>query len=334
MHRPGLILSVLLALSALACSAPDATLPAAPGESASLSPSPARHDPAPRLVVLGTAQDGGLPHAGCSGERCERARRDPRFARSVSSVGLVLPTGESYLFDATPDVAEQVFRLSRHRPRRDPDRPVDRNPVEGVFLTHAHIGHYLGLAQFGFEVLHSQALPVYATPRMSGFLRDNGPWEQLVRLGNIQLVESPPGEEIRLGDGVRVVPFAVPHRDEYSDTVGFRIEGPRRTAVYLPDTEPWDRWETPVETLLEGVDVAFLDGTFYSSDELPGREVSSIGHPLMVDTVERLGALEGLGVVFIHLNHSNPALTAESSERARLEAAGFRVAEEGMELPL
>ena len=291
----------------------------------------------PRLVVLGTAQDGGLPHAGCRCRRCEKARRDPAARRSVASLGLVLPTDERlFLFDATPDLPAQLERLRQTKTAPAPER-VDRGLLSGIFLTHAHMGHYLGLAQLGFEVMHTQGVPVWATPRMASFLRDNGPWSQLVRLGEIGLREMPPETTVELGDGVRVSSFLVPHRDEYADTVAYVIRGPRLSVLYVPDTEPWRTWPTRLLERLKGMDVALLDGTFFSAGELPGRDVASIGHPLIVDSLALLGAevREGrLRVLFTHLNHSNPALEVGSESRRQIEAAGFGVAEDGHELSL
>ncbi len=285
-----------------------------------------------RLRVLGIAQDGGVPHAGCTCERCERARHDPYRRTYVASVALVCD-GHAYVVDATPDFAAQLDALADVR--APPEGRVDRSPVDGVLLTHAHVGHYLGLAQLGFEVMHAEATPVLATPRMAEFLRTNAPWAQLVTKQEIALTELAPGTSVSLC-GVEVTPFAVPHRDEYSDTVGYRFAGPRSTVVYLPDTEPWERWSTPVEDALADVDTLLVDGTFFSADELPGRAPSTIGHPLMLDTIERLAprVASGLRVSFIHMNHSNPALEPSSPEHRAVLERGFTVAHQGLELPL
>ncbi|HEX9669933.1 MAG TPA: MBL fold metallo-hydrolase [Thermoanaerobaculia bacterium] len=292
---------------------------------------------APRLVVLGTVQDGGLPHVACTCVRCERARREPGFRRHVASLALHLPASDKvYLLDATPDLGEQLDEVARLRGRSAAGR-VDRAPVDGVFLTHAHVGHYLGLAFFGFETVHARRLPVWASPRMADFLRGNGPWSQLVKLENVELRALRAGEPVALEGGVSVTPLQVPHRDEYSDTLGFFVRGPRRTVLYVPDTDSWRAWARPLPELLAGVDEALLDGTFYSLDELPGRDVASIGHPLIADTMELLAPLvksRGLRVAFTHLNHSNPALEPESAARQAIAARGFRVLAEGEEIGL
>jgi pyrroloquinoline quinone biosynthesis protein B len=290
----------------------------------------------PRLLVLGTVQDGGLPHAGCACSHCERARNDHHPARLISSLAILLPDPrEIHLIDATPDVRRQ---LDRARPHRPPSAAgVDRSPVDGVFLTHAHWGHYTGLGFFGFEAIHTRKLPVRCSPSMAEFLKINGPWSQLVEFGNIQLLPFENGRSIALGQGVSVVPIRVPHRDEYADTVGFVIEGPGRRVLYIPDTDSWRTWTPQLTQIIEGVDVAILDGTFYSAAELPGRDVSTIGHPLITDTMDLLEPLlreRGLSVYFTHLNHSNPALFADTPERREIERRGFEVLSESQQIPL
>jgi pyrroloquinoline quinone biosynthesis protein B len=254
----------------------------------------------------------------------------------VAGLAIALPqSGRVYLVDATPDIRPQLDDLLDTV--YEVGEGVDRSPVDGVLLTHAHLGHYTGLAFFGYEAVHTRDLPVYCSPRMAAYLRGNQPWSRLVEIGNIQLVEIRPEEPMLLGDGVTVVPLAVPHRDELSDTLGFVIRGPSSSLLYVPDTDGWDVWDPPIEQPVEGVDVAVLDGTFYSIDELPGRDVASIGHPLIVDSMDRLDSLVRQGrtrVYFTHLNHSNPALDPAGPERERIERRGFNVLEEGQVLPL
>lgn len=251
-------------------------------------------------------------------------------------MGIIAPgAGKVYLVDATPDITEQLALLRDVR-RTTPGR-VDRAPLDGILLTHAHMGHYVGLAHLGFEVVSAKRIPVWASERMGTFLRSNGPWDQLVALENIVLHEAAPGRAILLADGIQVTPLQVPHRDEYSDTLGFVISGPTKRVLYIPDTSPWRTWSTPMERSVDGIDVALLDATFYSGRELPGRDLAQIGHPLVTDTMKRLqdrvksGTLE---VYFIHLNHSNPALDPTSEERAAIERRGFHVARVGQEFPL
>nr|NIR37970.1 MBL fold metallo-hydrolase [Actinomycetota bacterium]NIS29534.1 MBL fold metallo-hydrolase [Actinomycetota bacterium]NIU64877.1 MBL fold metallo-hydrolase [Actinomycetota bacterium]NIV86023.1 pyrroloquinoline quinone biosynthesis protein PqqB [Actinomycetota bacterium]NIW26684.1 pyrroloquinoline quinone biosynthesis protein PqqB [Actinomycetota bacterium] len=180
----------------------------------------ARPADAPYVVVLGIGQDGGYPQAGTKpGDAWAPERR-----RHATSIAVVDPrAGERWLFEATPDFRDQLHALDRVA-------PVEGVPgLAGVLLTHAHVGHYAGLIHLGHEVIAARAVPVYAMPRMREFLSANGPWDQLVRFGNIELRTLDDGVGIALNDRIRVTPFRVPHRDEYSETVGFRIQGPRRT---------------------------------------------------------------------------------------------------------
>jgi pyrroloquinoline quinone biosynthesis protein B len=250
-------------------------------------------------------------------------------------------TDHVYLVDATPDLPAQIERI--HGFHHHPEGKTDRAPVDGVLLTHAHMGHYLGLAHFGFESLNTKGIPTWASPRMAEFLRTNGPWSQLVRLGNITLKEIQPGVASELEDGVSIKAFAVPHRDEYTDTLAFLIRGPHKTLLYVPDTDSWKTWPHPLPEVLaaEKVDIALLDATFYSADELPDRDVSKIKHPLVTDTMDLLEPLlkegrpeAGLRVYFTHMNHTNPALDSGGAAAKAIEARGFKVLAEGQELDL
>jgi pyrroloquinoline quinone biosynthesis protein B len=282
---------------------------------------------APYLVVLGVAQDGGYPQAGCRKDCCAPAWRDPARRRHVASLAIVDPgSGQRWLLDATPDFREQLKML-------DEAAPTPGSPgLDGILLTHAHIGHYAGLMQLGREVMGTKRLPVYVMPRMKRYLETSGPWSQLVKLENIELRPLESGKEVKLGKRVSVMPLAVPHRDEYSETVGYRIRGPAGSALFIPDIDKWEKWSTPLEKALASVDVAYLDGTFFADGELPGRNMADIPHPFIVETMARLAGLpqqERAKVRFIHLNHSNPALDPLGDVRRRLTQAGFSVAEQG-----
>jgi pyrroloquinoline quinone biosynthesis protein B len=272
-------------------------------------------------LVLGIAQDGGVPHLGCRQKLCVQARRDPSKRRHVASLGLIDRTsGKRFLIDATPDFEQQVSRLG--------------GLPDGILLTHAHIGHYLGLAQLGREVTNARGMPVFCTPSMARFLRENRPWSRLVELGNIAIHEIQPDREFTLTDSVRATALRVPHRDEDSDTVAYIVAGPSRRLLWLPDIDKWDKWDRRIEDVLKTVDVAFLDGTFFSADEIPGRSIAEIPHPLVPETVTRLRN-EGLAtrVFFVHLNHTNRLLQDLGLVR-QLREKGFRVAFEGQRLPL
>lgn len=283
------------------------------------------------IQVLGVAQDAGYPQANCYAPHCTRAWEDRSLRRLASSIAVVdEPSRSKYLFDATPDLREQLYNLHLVAPDA-------AYPLEGVFLTHAHIGHYTGLMHFGREASHTQDVPVYAMPRMHEFLSTNGPWDQLLRLGNIRLETLADAGTIALNDRLGVTPFLVPHRKEYSETVGFRIDGPNRSAVFIPDIDKWDSWDTDIREVIRSVDYALLDATFYADGELPGRDMSKIPHPFAAESMalfEDLSDDEKSRVIFIHFNHTNPLLIDGSPERAAVEKRGFRVATEGMRLEL
>jgi pyrroloquinoline quinone biosynthesis protein B len=305
--------------------------PATPSTESSAPAAPRGTEDVPRLVVLGSGQDGGVPHAACSCVRCERARSDPAFRRCGPSLGLVVPGAKPWMIDASPDFPEQLERLGTGGHGR-----VDRDPLAGLFLTHAHIGHYAGLIHLGREVVGAQGVPVHVTPAMARFLETNAPWEQLVALGNVILRPMGLENPVPVGNRVRVTAFPVPHRDEYADTVGYRIEGPDVTVLYVPDTDRWQSWRPPLETRLEGVDVALLDGSFHDLDELPGRTIEDVPHPPMTVTMDRLQPRvdEGLRVVFTHLNHTNPTVDPDSEAARACRARGFEIARDGDTIPL
>lgn len=289
----------------------------------SAAPGPERFE----LFVLGRAQDGGVPHVGCERECCAEARARGRVEHPACLGVHDRQTGALLLVEATPAVEAQIallHELSGVRGR-------GRRPVDAVLVTHAHIGHYLGLVHFGREVAATADLPVFCSERMAGFLAANGPWSQLVALDQIELVRVTPGVGFEPLPGLRVEAIAVPHRDEFSDTLAFKLRGPERCVLFVPDVDRWQGHEALLERLLDGVDVAYLDATFWDGSELPDRDLASIRHPLMVDTMERLAASarERPGRLrFIHLNHSNPALR-DAAIVGEIEARGFRVARVG-----
>lgn len=285
----------------------------------------------PYLVVLGVAQDGGAPQAGTK----DPLAWQPERQRRVVSLALVSPrSGRRYLFEATPDFRQQLATLDRLAPDA-------RTPgLDGVFLTHAHMGHYTGLMFLGFESIGATGTAVYAMPRMARYLETNGPWSQLVDRRNIELRELADGVPVALEAGVAVTPFSVPHRQEYSETVGFRIDGPHRSVLFLPDINSWQEWAdqgVQIEQLLEQVDVAYLDGAFWDHGEIPGRDMSQFPHPMMVETMDRFASLPPelrARVRFLHLNYTNPALDPDSEQAAEVKRRGFRVAEELETVPM
>jgi pyrroloquinoline quinone biosynthesis protein B len=275
--------------------------------------------PSAEALLLGIAQDAGVPHIGCACPTCVAARRDPALRQSPACLALIdYQAGASWLIDATPAMPDQLAALAEHAPQA---------PLAGILLTHAHIGHYPGLFYLGREALNARAVPVYATPRLCDYLRTNGPWSQLVALGNIALTPIAPGDTFQLSPRLSVTALAVPHRAEFSDTVAYLVRGATRSLFYCPDIDRWEQWGESLPRFLQGVDIALLDGTFYSGSELPGRDMREIPHPPVAETAQLLAGTS-VAVWFTHLNHSNPLLH-DGPERRWLAERGMGVGTAG-----
>ena len=276
------------------------------------------------IKILGVAQDGGVPHLGCSKTCCSTSS----VTRYVSSIMVSNQKSQaSYIFDATPDLAKQLSFMK--------DK-ISGN-LKGIFLTHAHIGHYSGLMYLGRESFNSKNIPVYAMPRMKKFLETNGPWDQLVSLNNIKINSIINEREIIVEKELIVKPIEVPHRDEYSETVGYLIKGPNKSAIYIPDIDKWYKWDKSIVDLISSVDYAFIDATFYDEKEINYRDISEIPHPFVIESMklfERFSKEEKSKIYFIHLNHTNPLLDSNSSEYKDLISKGYNVAQEGLVLKL
>ena len=284
------------------------------------------------LVVLGIAQDAGYPQMGCKKTCCTAFWQGKEGKKYITCLALVDRIANQYwLFEATPDMSHQLHNLQPYLATGS-----DYSP-DGIFITHAHIGHYSGLMQLGREAMNAKTIPVWAMPRLDSFLRNNGPWSQLVALKNIQLQHLHADSSVLLNTSLHVIPVRVPHRDEFSETVGFIIESDKKKILFIPDIDKWEKWDRNIEDEIRKVDVALLDGTFYESRELPGRNMSEVPHPFVVESMQRflaLPPLEKAKVRFIHFNHTNPLLKQRSAAKDKLIEKGFGVSEEGMVIPL
>ena len=271
------------------------------------------------LVVLGTTQDAGKPQIGCQKSCCSNLKN--RFY--VSSLGVSdTKNKKNYLFDASPDITTQTNLLSSK---------TGVSGIAGIFVTHAHIGHYTGLMYLGKEGLNTVNTSVYAMPRLKKYLTSNGPWSQLVTLNNIDIKLLRAETPVELGGDLIVIPISVPHRDEFSETVGFKILGAKKSALFIPDIDKWNLWQKDIVTEVKSVDYAFIDGTFFADGEI-NRPIKEVPHPFISETVSLFNN-EPLAVkqkiYFIHLNHTNPAHNATSPQRITLEKQGFHFATVG-----
>lgn len=283
------------------------------------------------LIILGNVQDAGSPHIGCKKSCCQDLWEHPDFNRKAASIAIIDPENQkTWLFEATPDMPSQLYHLCKKAPFMEKMMP------DGIFLTHAHIGHYPGLMYLGREAIGAKEIPVYTLPKMSNFLRNNGPWEQLVSLNNINIQELKADSACILPGDLKVTPLLVPHRDEYSETAGFFIQTKSKTIFFAPDTDKWNEWGISIIDLIKKVDIALIDGTFYDETELPGRSTSDVPHPFVKESMELfkdLSAQEKSKILFIHFNHTNPLLR-EGKEKNDLLKQGFRIAEFGMTISL
>ncbi len=284
------------------------------------------------LVVLGVAQDAGYPQMGCTKECCNAFWQGKEEKKYVTCLALVdRKTSQYWLFEATPDITHQLNTLQPYLITKD-----DYSP-DGIFITHAHIGHYTGLMQLGREAMGAKDVPVWAMPRLDSFLKNSGPWSQLVSLNNIQLQTLEADSTVSLNADLKVTPVKVPHRDEFSETVGFVIESNQKKILFIPDIDKWEKWAGDIVAEIGKVDMALLDGTFYKNGELPGRDMSEVPHPFVEESLQKFSSLssaEKSKIVFIHFNHTNPLLKKDAAEKDKVRAAGYGIAAEGKVIEL
>ena len=280
------------------------------------------------INILGTVQDGGMPHLGCKKSCCKDYFEKGFSKKRVVSLGISdYLYNKNYLIEASPDISIQLNDLL----------DKESKTLDGIFITHAHIGHYSGLTNLGREVSNTSNVPLYLMPKMQDFISSNGPWDQLVKLKNVELKSLFHEKEEKLTENLTIIPFKVPHRDEYSETVGFKIIGPNKSALFIPDIDKWNKWEISIKKLISKVDYAFLDGTFYDSKEINNRDISEIPHPFIIESLELFKDLKESDrnkIYFIHLNHTNPLLNSKSQEYQHVVSNGYNVAFEGLELEL
>ena len=274
------------------------------------------------VKVLGTIQDGGYPQIDCNKACCQNQWLSPK-KKFVSSIALVDESEKKqWIIDASPEIKFQTKLLKEK---------TNIKNIEGVFLTHAHIGHYTGLMYYGNEAAGSRDLKVYAMPKMKKFLENNGPWNHLLKQRNIKLIKLYKNNTINISANLKIKPFLVPHREDYSETVGFKIATSKKELIYIPDIDNWEKWDISITELIKNIDFALVDGTFFSEREIE-RDISLIPHPLVKDSLKlfsNLKAKERNKIIFTHFNHTNPLIDESSKEHEEVLSKGFRIAKEG-----
>lgn len=283
------------------------------------------------VIVLGIMQDAGLPHVGCRCARCVAAFERPERAGRAACLALVdwrMKPARVWLVDATPDIKGQLNDL-RAAFGPQPDRPARLRLPDGIFLTHGHMGHVGGLPQFGPEGLAAAGLALYASAALADVIRGSAIWRPM--LAGVVWRRLVAGESVGLAPALSITPLAVPHRDEWgAGTFAFRIQGPSRSLLYVPDIDSWQEWPA-ARAAVAAADVALVDATFFSVAELGGRP--PVAHPLVPDTLDYFAA-DAPKVALTHLNHTNPALDEDSAERALVYARGVAIARQGQVFPL
>jgi len=283
----------------------------------------------PYLIILGVAQDGGYPHIGCKGICCSIAQKNISKKKQVVSFALVNPLNKKwYLFEATPDITQQLCSFAKITHAAYNYLP------DAIFITHAHIGHYTGLMYLGREAKNALNVPVYILPQMKSFIQTNEPWNQLVQLKNILPITLQRDVAFKLDSQITINCFGVPHRDEFSETAGFNIITSGKKYLFIPDIDKWEKFDKNILVLVKQVDVALLDATFYSNNELPGRNIEEVPHPFVTETMKLFNNESWeikRKIYFIHFNHTNKLLWDKQAIKKFLKT-GFNLAAEGKQL--
>jgi pyrroloquinoline quinone biosynthesis protein B len=273
-----------------------------------------------KLLFLGTAQDAGVPQINCYCENCQNARKHPTLHRLGPSLALYNESNQyCYLFDASPDIKRQIDMLKANAKSLFFSSIF---PVLGIFLTHAHFGHVSGLWYLGRESMNAHKVTAYGSEKMSAFLMKHHPFSHLIEDQNIVPYIMKPRVKYPIED-FKIECFNVPHRGKYTDTVGYFITSNLRI-VYLPDT---DFWNEESIIMIEKADIAILDGTFYSRNEIA--DIDKIPHPPVDETIELLKSID-TEIYFTHFNHTNPILNEASEERKKATENDFKIAFDGL----
>jgi pyrroloquinoline quinone biosynthesis protein B len=299
-----------------------------------------------RLIVLGAAAGGGFPQWNSACAVGRRAwQRDPAASwRTQCSVALSADGERWTLLNASPDLRQQILATPALHPRRGPRH----SPITAVVLTNGDVDHVAGL----LNLRESQPFTLYATRAILRVLESNPIFNVLnpefVRRRLLSL-----DQPAQLDGGPTIVPFAVPGKvplylegdameigAETEDVIGLELRGERaERALFVPGCA---RLTRALADRLRGAALVLFDGTLWTDDEMIRSETgvktgARMGHMSLSGPDGTLAAFEPLGArrkVLIHINNTNPVLLDDSAERTAVEAAGWEVAYDGMEIEL
>ena len=284
------------------------------------------------VFILGTAQDGGYPHVGCTKDCCLSAWNNPSIRRMVSSIALIDENNKKiWIVDVTPDIKSQLHILKKYYSW------IETKSIDGFFITHSHYGHYSGLLNFGLEVMNLKEIDVYTMPKMKNFLINNISTKRLIDDENIIIQSLCHETAIVLNENLKIIPFIVPHRSENTETVGFKIQSESKSLIYIPDIDSWNIWDQNILEVISQNDFSFLDGTFFNDDELEGRDMSKVPHPLISESMNLFSSLDKKDkrkVFFTHLNHTNKIINPNSPESDSIVRCGYNIAQDCMVIDL
>ena len=276
------------------------------------------------LTVLGIAQDGGRPQPGCQRQCCQNLTEADY--RSPVSLGIKTENGTRILIEATRDLGRQLITFGE-------------SSIDCLFLTHAHLGHVDGLGLFGRETMSARGIPLHSSLSMQNLIKSTPAWALLLEQGVFEMTEI---GSIEIDD-VIIESIAIPHRAELSDMHAFVIRGKEHSVLFLPDHDSWDQTlaahnAPTIREWLKGLEIThvLLDGTFWSGDELQGRDMSVVPHPTIQDSLSRLGERQSGDpeIYFTHFNHTNPVYQEGGSEYQKIIQLGWKVSTEGQRINL
>jgi pyrroloquinoline quinone biosynthesis protein B len=280
------------------------------------------------VSILGVAQDGGIPQAGCNCKRCLSAHENLDLRKFPVSCGVIGIDDSFHMIEVSRQLSEQLKLASDIFGPNFPVKP------DSVIITHGHLGHIDGLGLFGKEVMGVNDVPLISSEKVINLLSKRGLVESFI------CREISPNTKIEPTPdcGFSVEFLKVPHRDEETDTHAIIIRGPKKSLLFLPDHDSWDETfrETGTKDIRDflnriSVDIALIDGTFWDENELKNRKMDKIPHPTISESLELLGKkrINDPEIYFIHLNHTNPANDETSIQRKKIDSMGWGVVLQG-----